>query len=68
MNSNLTPTRHGAWRVIDGQLVDESEQPAAAGIPPADPAEAGGDAAAPGANRVLQQSTRIGKTFSQTKE
>lgn len=24
--SNLTPTRHGAWRVIDGQLVDENEQ------------------------------------------
>lgn len=25
MNKPLTPTHHGAWRVIDGRLVDESK-------------------------------------------
>ncbi|RPE81845.1 hypothetical protein [Vulcaniibacterium tengchongense] len=25
MSIKPTPTRHGAWRVIDGQLVDESQ-------------------------------------------
>lgn len=30
---SLTPTTHGAWRVIDGVLVDEST------LPPADAAE-----------------------------
>lgn len=24
---SMTPTSHGAWRVIDGQLVDESAKP-----------------------------------------
>ena len=27
MSHKPTPTHHGAWRVFDGQLVDESEQP-----------------------------------------
>ena len=30
MTQKPTPTTHGAWRVIDGQLVDESAQ-----VPPA---------------------------------
>lgn len=29
MNTFPSPTTHGAWRVIDGQLVDESQQPPA---------------------------------------
>lgn len=41
-----TPTRHGAWRVIDGQLVDEStvtgngpvDAPEIEQIPPGEPA------------------------------
>lgn len=39
--SNPTPTRHGAWRVIDGVLIDESQSPQREGgpgiaVPPAD--------------------------------
>jgi len=28
-----TPTSHGNWRVIDGKLVNEDEQPAAPVVP-----------------------------------
>lgn len=43
MNKPYTPTTHGAWRVIDGQLVDESQLPAA------DPTNAYADAPDPAA-------------------
>ncbi|WP_411832324.1 hypothetical protein [Pseudoxanthomonas mexicana] len=33
-NSQPTPTTHGAWRVIDGQLVNEAD------LPPPAPADA----------------------------
>lgn len=41
--SNPTPTRHGAWRMIDGQLVNENDLPApvpALEPPPAETDEA----------------------------
>ncbi len=34
-NANPTPTTHGAWRMIDGQLVDESSLPPPAEAEPA---------------------------------
>lgn len=63
--SNPTPTRHGNWHVIDGQLVDlDSTPPPVTTLPPAPHTGAGStrhspdDAPAEGSLHRRKQSTK----------